>query len=112
MICPTRKPISYQTGVNSALSCRVWLRRYPHTEAFENEVRGRLKPFAHASYNAALAPGERYFTSRAKPLSKISPPTSHANFFGSSLRITLSPSQEPRATSGKPMAISAMLALS
>jgi len=25
-----------------------------YTEAFENEVQGRLKPFAHASYNAAL----------------------------------------------------------
>lgn len=50
-----------------------------------------------------------YFRSRARPLSKISPPTSHPNFLGSSLRITLSPSQEPKATSGKPTAISTRL---
>src|SRR5262249_54440126 len=48
---------------------------------------------------------KRYFTSRATPLRKISTPTSHPNLRGSSLRITLSPSQEPTTTSGRPMAI-------
>jgi hypothetical protein len=39
----------------------------------------------------------------------MSPPTSQLNLWGSSLRITLSPSQEPMTMSGEPVAINAML---
>jgi hypothetical protein len=58
---------------------------------------------------AAFCERQGYFTRSPTPLSKMSPPRSQLNIWGSSLRITLSPSQEPTTTSGKPMAINMML---
>ena len=69
----------------------------------------KVQSRCEAASAAAFCERQGHFTSSPTPLSKMSPPTSQLNIWGSSLRITLSPSQEPTTTSGKPMAINTML---